>query len=210
VSSVGLIILAAGASTRLGAPKQLLTYRGRPLLRHAAETALASVCRPVLVVVGARADHTEAMVDGLPVAIVENTAWAEGIGTSIACGLSALMNPAPLASPLLKDKEQWPALDAVVFAVCDQTLVTADVFNDLVRTYDVAGRAIVASAYGGSFGVPALFDRSVFPELLDLHEAGAKSVILRDPQRVAAVDFPGGVVDIDTPADVAQLGGGHQ
>ncbi len=102
-----LMILAAGASTRLGQPKQLLPFRGRSLLRHAAETALASVCRPVVVVLGAFAERLRHELNGLPVQVAMNLQWKEGMSSSIRAGLKALApeREAPEHSDLLAAPE---------------------------------------------------------------------------------------------------------
>src|SRR6185503_16376101 len=88
--SIGLIILAAGASTRLGKPKQLLRYGGKSLLFHAAQTAIASVCKPVVIVLGAYAELLKQEVQDLPVQVLENPHWQEGMGTSISTGIKAI------------------------------------------------------------------------------------------------------------------------
>src|SRR5580692_2476743 len=107
---VALILLAAGPSTRLGQPKQLLPFRGRSLLRHAAETALASSCRPVVVVLGASAERMKSELTDLPVMIAVNSGWESGMGSSIRAGLEALTN----------GKNADAGVGAVVIMVCDQ------------------------------------------------------------------------------------------
>src|SRR5947208_14502915 len=87
---MGVVILAAGASTRLGVAKQLLAFRGRSLLRHAVEEALASGCRAVVVVLGAHAARLQEDIDELPALVVLNPRWSEGMGTSIRAGIEAL------------------------------------------------------------------------------------------------------------------------
>lgn len=190
---VGLVILAAGASTRLGWPKQLLHYRGRSLLRHVAETAAGSVCRPIVVVLGAHAAKLEAELRGLPVRVVVNLLWRAGMATSLRRGVEAL-----------EAGEEFIA--AVVITLCDQPLVTASAIDALVHAYRSVGRPIVASAYAGILGVPALFDRSLFPELLALEgEEGARRIIARHAEDVRGVPFPEAVLDIDTPEDCEKL-----
>lgn len=184
---VGLVLLAAGNSSRMGSAKQLLAYRGRALVRHAAEIALASVCDPVVVVVGARTPEVRQALAGLKLEIVENPRWAEGMGTSIQVGVSAAAN-----SPL----------DGVVLALADQPRVTATVLDRLVEAHRDTGRPIVASGYAGTAGVPAFFARTLFEELLALHSgAGAKPLITRDPHRLAVLDCPEAALDVDTPED---------
>jgi len=193
--SVALIVLAAGASTRMGRPKQLLPYRGHTLLRNAAAIAAASVCRPVLVVLGAYANQIQPEIDGLPVRPVMNERWAEGIGTSIQAGLGALSTD-----------DQADNVQAVVLMLCDQPCVTAAVIDDLVTAYYASGREIIASEYGGTLGVPALFGRGYFAELATVSgEAGAKCIIAAHASDVVPVPFPMGMADIDTPEEYRQL-----
>ena len=187
---IALILLAAGASARLGRPKQLLAYRGRSLLRHAAEAAVESVCRPVLVVLGAEAERMRPELDGLPVQIFENVDWAQGMASSLCAGLRAVPEDA----------------EGAVVILCDQPLLTGDVIDALVTACGESRAPVAASEYGGTLGVPALFGRALFPELAALTGAeGAKQVILRHAADAARVPFPGGLVDIDTPDDLANL-----
>ncbi len=193
--SVAIIILAAGASTRMGRPKQLLTYGGHTFLRNAAESAVASLCRPIVVVLGAHADLLQREIDDLPVQQVMNTQWAEGMSTSIQAGLQALAQC---------DGEN--AVEAAVLMLCDQPFVTAAVINELVRTFRTTGKGIVASEYGGTIGVPALFRREYFPELATLSgDNGAKRIMVAHPSDVVRVPFPQGITDIDTSGDYLEL-----
>jgi molybdenum cofactor cytidylyltransferase len=190
---VGLVILAAGGSTRLGHPKQLVAYQGRSLLRHATEVAVGSLCHPVVVVLGAHAAALETEVRDLPVRVTENRDWVQGMATSLRRGLQ-----------VLEDTE--PDIGAAVITLCDQPCVSPRAIDALVEAYRSGVAPIVASAYDGILGVPALFDRRFFPELLALEgEAGARRVIARHPRRVHAVLLPGGGQDIDTPQDCERL-----
>ena len=189
VPSIAIVILAAGASTRMGVAKQLLRHRGRTLLRHAVEAALGSICRPVVLVLGANMQQVLPEVEGLPVEIVKNSDWAEGLSTSIRAGLEAL---APAAdSP-----------EAVVLTLCDQPFVSSDDIDGLVAAYHSTKRPIVASEYAGTVGVPALFARPIWPELANLTgDAGAKRVIQKHLANVWPVSCPHGAIDLDTPED---------
>ena len=153
MADVGLVLLAAGRSRRMGSPKQLLDVGGSPLLRRAAQSALASRCRPVVVVCGASAETVSRAVADLDVQVVRNADWEQGIGTSIRCGIEAI---------------SMSDVDAVVLALADQPLLTAGAFDRLVETWGSGGLPIVASEYGDTLGVPALFDRSFFADLLAL------------------------------------------
>lgn len=192
-AAVGVVILAAGASTRMGTPKQLLPYRGRSFLCHAAETALASVCQPIIVVLGAHAERLRQEVKELPVQVVENLQWAEGMSSSVGAGIAAL------------DAES-DKISAVVLALCDQPFVSAQVINHLVEAYYFTGKPIVASEYSGTLGVPALFSRTLFSKLKTLKGGeGAKQVITKHAHNVLGVPFPEGAIDIDTPNDYEQF-----
>ncbi len=193
--STAIIILAAGSSTRLGKPKQLLMYGSRTFLRHAAEVAVSSVCRPILIVLGAYASQLQSEIDDLPVQSVTNERWADGMGSSIQAGLGALN-----ANDRVGDAE------ALVLILCDQPYVTAAVINDLVTAYHSNGKGIIASEYGGTLGVPALFGRQYFAELATMSgPAGAKHIIAAHASDVVPVPFPKGITDIDTPEDYRQL-----
>jgi len=185
-------VLAAGGSTRLGSPKQLLPYRGRTLLRHAAETALAAGAARVVVVVGAEAERLRAELDGLDVHVVENTAWAEGLSTSVRAGLEAL--------------ESAAAPEAVLFTTCDQPLVTPDLLRAMIAVYGASRPPIVACEYAGTAGVPALFDRALFGELRELRgDSGARRVIERHLAEAVRVPFPDAAVDVDDAEDARRL-----
>ena len=199
--NVGGVLLAAGGSTRLGTPKQLLTYRGRTLLRRAAETALAAGCRPVAAVLGSGAERLRAELAGLDVRIVDNPDWTRGMGTSVRLGLAALEGPA--------DAE---ALDGVLLTLCDQPLVTAEKLAGMLerfRRLDSPGGSIVAAAYNGTVGVPVLFGRTHFEELRVLPaDAGAKPILRRHRDRAVPFPLPEAATDIDTPEQYGRLAGG--
>ncbi len=193
--ATGGIILAAGASSRMGRPKQILQYRGSSLLRRAAAAALGAGCSPVIVVTGAHADLARRELDGLDVRVVFNTRWEAGMASSVRAGVEGLVGADAGA-------------DAAVFMLCDQPHVTADVITGLVAAHRATGRPVVASLYGGSFGVPALFSRALFAELTRLEGgSGAKEVIKRHASEAHFVPFPGGAVDVDTPDDFSRLRG---
>jgi molybdenum cofactor cytidylyltransferase len=189
MTKVAAVVLAAGGSTRMGRPKQLLPWRGRSLLRHAADVALAAGCSPVVVILGAAAERLRPDLAGTPVTVVENPEWELGPGTSVRAGLTAI----------------GPA-DAVVFLACDQPRVDAEHIGRLIAAHQATSRPMAASGYGGTVGVPALFGRECFPALMDLPPAaGAKQLLTRHPELVAVAPFPAGECDIDTPADYQRL-----
>jgi molybdenum cofactor cytidylyltransferase len=192
-AGIGAVILAAGASTRMGMPKQLLQFGGETMLRRAACVALETGCRPVVVVTGADAAASRKVLRGLDVREAENQQWESGISSSVRVGIEALVMATPQTA-------------AVVLMLCDQPFVTREIISRLVTAHRETGRSIVASRYGGSYGVPALFGKAHFAELATLKGAvGAKQVIQKHLPKVHLVPFPEGEIDIDTPDDLARL-----
>jgi molybdenum cofactor cytidylyltransferase len=195
MGGIGIVILAAGSSTRLPQPKQLLSYCGQTLLRRAGQIAVASICRPVIVVLGAGAEALVPQLADLPVTVVENKAWRLGMSFSIRIGVKALEEKFPKST-----------LTAAVIMLCDQPLVTPEHVNRLVEVHQVSGVSIVASEYGGAPGVPALFSRKYFPTLRSLSgDEGAKQVLRKNHNEVTCVPCPNAAFDIDTPADYESL-----
>ncbi|MEH2039691.1 nucleotidyltransferase family protein [Nostoc sp.] len=192
-STIAIMILAAGASTRMGTPKQLLLYQGRSFLQYITEIAIASVCQPVVVVLGANAEQIHPQIKQLPVRVVKNSDWACGMSTSIKSGIELLNN--------LPQK-----IEAVVITLCDQPFVSPQIINQLVDTYYSTKKPIIACEYGDTLGVPALFSQTFFSELAALKEtSGAKKVINHNVNEVFSIPFPLGDIDIDTPKDYEQL-----
>ncbi len=185
--------MAAGSSSRMGSPKQTLQFRGESLLRRAALAALGAGCRPVVVVTGAHAELSRRELDGLDVREVFNPHWETGMASSVRAGVEGLVSADADA-------------DAAILMLCDQPHVTAEVISDLVAAHRATRRPVVASTYGGSFGVPALFGRTLFAELARLEgAAGAKQVIKRHASEAHFLPFPSGEVDVDTPDDFSRL-----
>ena len=194
IATIGLILLAAGSSSRLGRPKQLLPYQGQTLLRRAAEVAVASPCRPLVLVTGALHDELLPEIDGLPFHVVRNDDWAAGMAGSIAAGLAELETAA-----------EGPQVDALVVMLCDQPLLTPEVIGELIVQFQATGQPVVASSYAGIKGVPALFSRAVFAELRELHGTNGARKLLQQHAQLPTVDFPGGATDVDTAAQYAAL-----
>jgi molybdenum cofactor cytidylyltransferase len=192
-SSVAIIILAAGASTRMGRPKQLLEYNGRSLIQHAIEVATASVCHPIIVVLGAYAERIKPEIAKLSVEIVENSLWHQGMSTSIRSGIETLI-------------KNYSQAEAAILMLCDQPFVSASLIERLLDLYRTTSAPIVISEYDLILGVPALFKRTLFPQLTALNgDTGARTIIQKHLQKVARVSFDRGIIDIDTPQDYAQL-----
>jgi len=186
---IAAVVLAAGGSFRLGQPKQLLRQAGQPLVRRMAIAALEAGCAPVVVVVGNRREEVAAAPGNLPLTIVPNDSWEQGIGSSIRAGIDAL-----------------PESDGAVLLACDQPSVDREVIDSLIAAHNQTGLPIVASAYAGTLGIPALFAREFYPALASLTgDHGAKSIIVAYRDQVAAVPFAAGVVDIDVLDDLRHL-----
>jgi molybdenum cofactor cytidylyltransferase len=191
----GVIILAAGNSSRLGRPKQLLPYRGKTLLTHVVAEALAADLLPVVVVTGAFHIEVSGALRGQSVDIVFNPAWAEGMAPGIIAGLSKML--------LLR-----PEVDAVIIAVCDQPFISSDLLLQLVITHEATGKGIIACVYADSVGTPVLFGHPYFKQLFELSGSeGAKKLLKRYPDDMATIAFPGGEIDIDTKEDSESLKG---
>jgi molybdenum cofactor cytidylyltransferase len=182
----GVVVLAAGGSSRFGRPKQLLPYLGRTLVEHAVRTALASGAAEVVVVVGAEGPEIRKRLQGLRVRIVTNETWAEGMGGSIAKGVAALSD----------------RVDATVIALADQPRITPEHLRALAER--TSQEEIVASSYDGIVGAPCAFARDQFSRLLALTgEEGARHLIRA--ANVAVIEFAAADVDVDTPKDYRAL-----
>lgn len=185
----GAMILAAGASTRMGRPKQLLPINGQPLLVRVVEAALAAPVWPVVVVLGANADQIRPVLAKHPVLVVENEAWAEGMAASIRTGITTL-------------QQFSRALDAALVVLCDQPAFTADTVHRLLGAQAASGCTVVASRYSNRQGAPALFLRDHFATLSGLTgEEGARGLLNGKAAPVASVDLPDLGFDLDTPED---------
>jgi molybdenum cofactor cytidylyltransferase len=181
----GLIVLAAGGSSRMGRPKQLLPWKGRTLLRHAVETALGTDCRPVVVVLGPSAKLCQEELQHLEVATIENSNWSEGLGTSVAAGIQALLRLEPESS-------------AALFMLVDQPALTFSFLKLLVSEWEQNSETIIATRYGNVGGTPAIFPRTHFDELRLCHgDRGARSLINRTGATLLSPDTP--LFDLDTP-----------
>ncbi|MEG4984775.1 nucleotidyltransferase family protein [Microcoleus sp. BR0-C5] len=193
VFKIGLIILAAGSATRMGRPKQLLSYQGRSLILHAVEVALASLCQPIIVVLGAYAEQIKPELMPKAVQVVENSQWQEGMSSSIRAGISMLL-------------KTHSKLDAVIISLADQPLVSPQIFNQLIQSYQETQKVIIASKYNETTGVPALFSNALFPELMQLEgDKGAKALIKKYIDTGLILLIPEAAIDIDTPDDYKQL-----
>jgi len=188
---IAAVILAAGTSTRLGAPKQLLEFRGRPVLAVVAGTLLQSPVDQVVVVLGHRSGEVAGALEGLPVKKVINSRYASGQASSLRVGLEALEGP----------------VEGVLFALGDQPLVKPETIKLLVEKFGEAG-GIAAPFYQGRRGNPVLFHRRFFPAIQSLEgDVGAREIIAGHPESLRRVDVddPGVLLDIDTWEDYRRM-----
>jgi molybdenum cofactor cytidylyltransferase len=191
MSHCGIVILAAGGSSRLGRPKQLAPWGGRTLLRRAVETALESMARPVVVVLGSDAEKMKGQIAGLDAQVVINPIWQRGIGTSIRAGAAALADE---------------KLDALALILCDQPLIDAPMIDRLIAELFSSGKSISTAAYAGTLGTPAVFGAALFGELLALgDDQGGKAILKRHAADVHAIELPAAEVDLDTEEDLRKL-----
>ena len=193
MNSCGIIILAGGASTRLGQPKQLLQYHGKTLLDHSVNEASNAKADAVVVVLGKNAELFKETIDKENVRVVVNKDWAEGMASSVRLGLGTLLNSKPY-------------IDAVIFMVCDQPHISSLVLDELITTQQKTTKQIVTCNYGESIGPPALFHKKYFRELMELKgDIGARNIIQQNMSDVTTVLFPEGKIDIDTKEDYEAL-----
>jgi len=193
MKDVGLIILAAGKASRMGQLKQLLTYQGSSLISHAAKIGLNSICESVVVVLGAYAEQIKPEIDKLPIQIIENPDWEKGMSSSIRAGISAI-------------NQNNQNLDALIIALADQPLISETIFNQLIDKYQNTKNKIIAAAYDDIVGVPALFNQTLFLELMDIEgDRGARALICKYQDEVLTIPVAEAAIDIDTQDDYEKL-----
>ena len=193
--SVAAIIVAAGASSRLGQPKQLLPVDGEPLLQRAMRCALEAGALPVFVVLGAYRERIEKAVPFGDATVIANVDWEEGLASSIRAGVKAAESSATGAA-------------GVLLMTCDQPRVTAKHLQEMIEAFEAHAAAVmIASMYAGVRGTPAIFPRAMFADLLKLSgDKGAGGLLAKASLPVVEVQLEGGEVDIDRPEDLAELG----
>ena len=188
---IGVIVLAAGASSRFGGHKLLAPLGGEPLVRRTVERVLASAADPVVVVLGRDPERVRDTLGDLPIRTVVNPRYAEGMSTSLGAGIRALDSSA----------------EAAIIVLGDQPGIAPEVIDRLISTHRDTGKPIVLPSYRGERGHPVLFAASLFTEIGAIRgDRGAREVIDRDPERVAEVAFDLLLPrDVDTPEDLRAL-----
>jgi len=191
--NIGIVVLAAGGSSRLGVAKQLLEFEGKTILRRAAENALHCNAGPVFVVLGNDFERSKKEIADLSLEIIFNRAWGDGIASSIKIAVDKIVH-------------DCPAISSVMFTLCDQPWVDHRTLSKIAEAFRPNDTKIVASEYNGTLGVPAIFDVRLFKELRQLEgDAGAKSIIYKYFNDVVRVAVPEAAFDIDSAADYERL-----
>jgi molybdenum cofactor cytidylyltransferase len=191
MSKTGIIILAAGNSSRMGEPKQLMMYKNKTFLQHIIGEAKNANLDPVICVAGYQSELITKSITGMGVSIIYNERWRDGMGTGIATGIRQL---------LLSD------VDSVIMAVSDQPHVSAGLFGMMQALKEQSGKGIVASSYAGTLGTPVLFGKEYFNQLKSLSgNQGAKNIVKLNMSDVCPVEFEKGRIDIDTKEDYENL-----
>lgn len=192
-NSCAAIVLAAGASTRLGRPKQLIQFHGESLLRRTARLAMETGCAPILVVLGYEAARMKQELHGLDTKIVINADWQSGMGSSLRCGVEAL-------------QQQTPVPERVLLLLSDQPRLSINILRSLITNSTHEHSPITASRYADRLGVPAVFHKSMYAALQCVkRDKGARQIIQQHQDQVVSIDFPEGIIDIDTSDDLAML-----
>ncbi len=190
IEPVAGIILAAGGSSRFGAPKQLLTWRGEPIIRHVARVALEGRLSPVIVVLGSSAEQIAPAINDLPLRIVINNGWENGMSSSIVTGLNEVKNE----------------VGAIVFIQADQPQCPPALICTLSEAHQASMSPIIAPHNGEQRGNPVLFDASTFDDLAGLKgDTGGRAVFDRYPIEWVNWQDRGILLDIDTPEDYHEL-----
>lgn len=192
---VGVIMLAAGSSSRMGHNKMMLVFQGITLLERTLMAAIDSKVNHLIAVTGANREENDNLIKKHKVKVVFNTEWEAGIGSSLKCGLQTIL-------------KEYKHLDAVIISVCDQTYLSSEVFDKLIDKYTQSGKPIIASTYGNTIGVPVLYDKIFFDELMRIpDDRGAKQSIVdhASSDSIATIQFEGGDVDIDTLEDLKKM-----
>lgn len=189
--------MAAGSSSRLGRPKQLLSFRGTTLLQHTIDQAKIIDVGPVVLVTGAFHEKIFEETNTQGLNVVHNDFWQDGMTSSIICGLKKAINLSP-------------EIDAAIILMCDQPFLSSSVLLEMIEAYMSTGKEIIQCKYGDNYGPPVLFDQSLFTSIMALTDKnGARNIIRQHPEKVAFVSFPDGCIDIDTDADFEKLNHGR-
>jgi len=188
-----VLILAAGESKRLGQPKQLLDIQGDTLIERTIKEVSKTTCQPIIIVLGAYATPIQKAIQDYDITILHNAAWQEGMGSSLRLGMQFITQNHPKATQ-------------VICLVSDQPFLTAAHLEALRSTALQSNASIITTGYNGKQGVPALFKKEVYKELLKVEgDKGARVVIRKDASRVVSIQNEQLGIDIDTMEDYRSL-----
>lgn len=189
-SNIAIVILAAGASKRMGSPKQLLKWGNESLLTHAINKALNVKDSEVIVVLGANHGSIQKEIEQFPITILKNSNWKEGLGKSIACAAKYVI-------------ELKPKTNGLVITLADQPLIDTEFLKIIIQNFYQDRNQIVATSYGNrKNGVPALFDSHYFEELSNLsNDNGAKHILKKHESSVVSLQLQQENLDIDSIED---------
>jgi len=191
--NIGVVILAAGSSSRLGRPKQLVEFQNKSLLQHVIDTINPFQFHPGVLVLGANADVIRKSIKPKNVDVLHNENWPEGIASSIRLGVSESIK--------LND-----LLDGILFLLSDQPFVSKELIQELIEKHANGNQQITACSYNGNVGVPAILSKDFFPQLLELKgDVGAKKIMMQNKDHVQHINFKDGSFDVDTEDDVQKL-----
>ncbi|WP_420580827.1 nucleotidyltransferase family protein [Reichenbachiella sp.] len=186
------MILAAGSSSRLGQPKQLLHFKGKTLLENVIETS-ATISDEIVVILGSSHEQIMPVISHTSATIAYFDHWQQGMGSTVSFGIQQILN---------KDRYTKD----VLVLLCDQLHVTKQMLSELVFFHQESDHLITACGYDKSYGAPAIFNRKTFLDLLNLKgDQGAKKVIQKHFKNAQIISYPEAQVDIDTPKDLALL-----
>lgn len=189
-SRIAILILAAGKSSRLGQPKQLLIYHHQPLIRHVTVQCIESEVGDVFALVGHEAEKVKEVIADLDVSVLSSKNWHQGMSSTLAEGISFVKN----------------RYDGVIIVLCDQIHISSDVIRKLHNEAMISGKSIVISDYGVAKGPPSFFDKSLFSELSLLSgDEGAKQIVQKNIANVQTIPFENGLIDIDLPEHINLL-----
>ena len=191
--NIAVLIPAAGASNRMGTPKQLLKWKNTTLLGNAISVA-EKLQSPVIVVLGANLKKIKASINQYPIQVLKNRNWENGLGDSIAFGVNHII-------------ENLPKVNAILIMLADQPLINTEYLNTLIDKYKIDEGQIIASSYKNrKQGVPVLFDKVYFEELSKLNDdKGAKMLLQKYAKKVSVINSESMVSDIDTLEDYKHL-----
>ena len=190
---MGVVILAAGGSSRLGQPKQLIKFHSKTLLQNILDQSQALTFASYVLVLGAHAAEIRKSIDPGNFKIIINENWVEGIASSIRRGVEGSL-------------EIDPELEHILFLLSDQPFVTSELIDELVKTHMHQNKDITGCKYQDTVGVPAIFTKRMFKELGMLKgDRGAKVLIKKYPDKQAVVPFDLGSIDVDIPGDYNKL-----